>query len=196
MVIRARAVHGASTALGATPEALIRRVAEGDEQAFAELYDVVAAPVLGLVTRVLRDRARSEEVAQEVLLEIWLKAAQFGDRGGSVLAWALTIAHHRAVDRVRYERAAAERDQRAGQLAAPAPFDEVVETAIDRMEHEQVRAALDDLTELQRRSIVLAYYGGYTYREVSEALDKPVGTIKTRMRDGLNRLRESLGVRS
>lgn len=199
MVIRARAVQGADPAddviaTRRTPEMLIRCVARGDEQAFAELYDHVAGPVLGVVTRILRDRAQSEEVTQEVLLELWLKAGQFN--GTSVLAWVMTMAHHRAVDRVRYEHASADREQRAGQLSERRPYDEVVEAALESLERQEVRAALDDLTELQRRSIVLAYYGGYTYREVAEVLHKPAGTVKTRMRDGLIRLRNSLGVRA
>ncbi|MEU7141179.1 ECF RNA polymerase sigma factor SigK [Nocardia sp. NPDC046473] len=201
MVSRARALPGARTPDDVTdpantPELLLRRVGRGDEQAFAALYDIVAGPVLGIVTGVLRDHAQSEEVAQEVLLEIWLKAAQFDEHGRSALAWVLTIAHRRAVDRVRYQHANVERENRAGQLEPRHGFDEVVEATLDKMEHEAVRQALADLTDLQRRSIVLAYYGGRTYREVSEALDKPVGTIKTRMRDGLIRLRESLGDRA
>lgn len=201
MVSRAPALPGARTLddvteSADTPELLLRRVGRGDEQAFAALYDLVAGPVLGIVATVLRDHVQSEEVAQEVLLEIWLAAAQFDEHGRSALAWVLTIAHRRAVDRVRHQHANVERENRAGQLEPRHGFDEVVETTLGKLEHEAVRHALDGLTDLQRRSIVLAYYGGHTYREVSEALDKPVGTIKTRMRDGLLRLRESLGERS
>lgn len=199
MVSRARALPGARTPDDVadpanTPELLLRRVARGDEQAFAALYDIVAGPVLGIVTGVLRDHARSEEVAQEVLLEIWVEAAQFDEQCRSALAWVLTLAHRRAVDQVRYQHANVERENRAGQWEPRHGFDE--EATLDKMEHEAVRPALADLSDLQRRSIVLAYYGGRTYREVSETLDKPVGTIKTRMRDGLIRLRESLGDRS
>lgn len=201
MVSRALAAPGArtlddTTEQANTPELLLRRVAGGDEQAFAALYDLVAGPVLGIVTAILHDHAQSEAVAQEVLLEIWREAAQFEERGRSALAWVLTIAHRRAVDRVRYMYATAERLNRAGQLEPPHGFDEVMETALTKLEHDAVRQTLDELTDLQRRSIVLAYYGGHTYRELSEALDEPVGTIKTGMRDGLLRLRESVGERS
>ncbi|MBF6170936.1 ECF RNA polymerase sigma factor SigK [Nocardia blacklockiae] len=177
----------------ATLRALIERVAEGDEQAFADLYDLISGPVLGIVTRILRDRARSEEVTQEVLLEIWLKAPKFVRQDGNVMAWAVTMAHRRAIDRVRHEQACSDREDRIEQLDVRRPVDEVVETALARLDEQQVRTALDKLTELQRQSIVLAYYGGYTYREVSQVLGTPVGTIKTRMRDGLIRLREYLG---
>ncbi|MFJ1455471.1 ECF RNA polymerase sigma factor SigK [Nocardia wallacei] len=198
LVIRARGSTGTvSTGEGAgsdaTLQALIERVAVGDEQAFADLYDIVSGPVLGIVTRILRDRSRSEEVMQEVLLEIWLKAPKFCEQQGNVMAWAVTMAHRRAIDRVRHEQACSDREDRIEQLDVRRPVDEVVETALARLDEQQVRTALDKLTELQRQSIVLAYYGGYTYREVSQVLGTPVGTIKTRMRDGLIRLREHLG---
>ncbi|BCK55824.1 ECF RNA polymerase sigma factor SigK [Nocardia wallacei] len=198
MVIRARGSAGTVSAgegagADAPLQALIERVAVGDEQAFADLYDIVSGPVLGIVTRILRDRSRSEEVMQEVLLEIWLKAPKFCEQQGNVMAWAVTMAHRRAIDRVRHEQACSDREGRIEQLDVRRPVDEVVETALARLDEQQVRTALDKLTELQRQSIVLAYYGGYTYREVSQVLGTPVGTIKTRMRDGLIRLREYLG---
>ncbi|WP_280405706.1 sigma-70 family RNA polymerase sigma factor [Nocardia brasiliensis] len=188
MVISARAVPGAVGAQQA-PELLIRQAGRGDEQAFAELYDIVAGPVLGLVTRVIRDHAESETVAREVLLELWQEAPLFDQQNESVLAWALTIAHRRAVDRVR-AAAGAERD---GQPELRWCFDEVVQTTLDRIEDDAVRRSLTELTDSQRRSLILAYYGGYSDREVSAVLDKPVGTIEARMRDGLLRLRESIG---
>ncbi len=201
MVIRTRQTTGGARATDADDAAdldseldlLINRVAVGDEEAFAKLYDFVAGPVLGITTRVLRDHARSEEVAQEVLLEIWLKAPQFCEQGGKVMAWVVTIAHRRAIDRIRHEQASADREGRAGQLDVRRPVDETVEATMARLEEQQVRHALDGLSDLQRQSIVLAYYHGYTYREVSEVLETPIGTVKSRMRDGLLRLRECLG---
>ncbi|RDI55667.1 ECF RNA polymerase sigma factor SigK [Nocardia mexicana] len=198
MVIRARGSSGGVPAgdiidTDATLHSLIERVAAGDEQAFADLYDIVAGPVLGIVARILRDRPRSEEVTQEVLLEIWLKAPKFCEQPGNVMAWAVTMAHRRAIDRVRHEQACSDREDRIEQLDVRRPVDEVVEATLARMETREVQQALDKLTELQRQSIVLAYYGGYTYREVSQVLGTPVGTVKTRMRDGLIRLREYLG---
>src|ERR1019366_761985 len=134
------------------------------------------------------DPAQSEEVAQEVLLEVWRTASRFDPALGSPLAWVTTLAHRRAIDRVR----AAQRELRA---AAPSiAYDEVTETVEARLDHERVRRCLGSLTELQRESVTLAYYGGYTYREVGELLGVAVGTVKTRMRDGLIRLRDCLGV--
>ena len=110
------------------------------------------------------------------------------------MAWVLTIAHRRAVDRVRSVQAASERDAKAALLDQVPAFDEVTETVEAALEREQVRQALASLTDLQREAVRLAYYGGYTHREVAELLDVPLGTVKTRLRDGLIRLRDALGV--
>ncbi|MEU1196523.1 sigma-70 family RNA polymerase sigma factor [Streptomyces sp. NPDC005813] len=173
---------------------LMADVARGDTEAFATLYDVVAGPVLGIVRRVVRDGAQSEEVAQEVLVEVWRTAARYRPERGSVMNWVLTLAHQRAVDRVRSVEAAAAREQRAALLDRTPEFDEVTEQVEARLEHEQVRRCLRTLTELQRQSVTLAYYRGLTYREVAELLSLPLGTVKTRLRDGLIRLRDCLGV--
>ncbi|MFE2724848.1 ECF RNA polymerase sigma factor SigK [Kitasatospora sp. NPDC059327] len=175
---------------------LMARTAFGDQDAFAALYDAVAGQVLGLVRRVLRDPAQSEEVTQEVMLEVWRTAARYRPDRGEVLAWVLTMAHRRAVDRVRAAQAAADRDQRAAAKAYAPVFDEVAEQVEGRLEREQVRRCLRMLTELQRESVTLAYYRGFSYPEVADLLATPLGTIKTRMRDGLIRLRDCLGVAS
>ncbi len=175
-------------------EALVDRVARGDQQAFESLYTAVAGTVLGLVRRLVRDPAQSEEVAQEVLIEVWRSAARFDARQGSAMSWIVTLAHRRAVDRVRSAQAAADREHRAGAGAASVPFDEVSEQVERRLEREQVRRCLEQLTELQRESVTLAYYRGYTYRETAEVLGTALGTVKTRLRDGLIRLRDCLGV--
>ncbi|OXM48123.1 RNA polymerase subunit sigma [Amycolatopsis alba DSM 44262] len=180
---------------GPTAEDLLVRVAKGDERAFDALYDRLAGPILGLVRRILRDAAQSEEVTQEVMVELWRTATRYSPERGSALNWAMTLAHRRAVDRVRSARASSEREVKATFEAARArPFDEVAEAVAARWERSQVRRCLTSLTELQRESVLLAYYQGYTYREVSEVLQTPHGTIKTRLRDGLIRLRDCLGV--
>lgn len=193
MARRLRAVAPAADS-PPTEDELLVSVAKGDQDAFAALYDRLAPSVLGVVRGVVRDPAQSEEVAQEVLVEVWKQASRFDQERGSARTWILTIAHRRAVDRVRSEQAHRNRDQKVGQRDQMRPFDEVAEKVETRLEHKAVREALDSLTELQREAVELAYYRGLTYREVAELLDTPLGTIKTRMRDGMIRMRDSLGV--
>lgn len=173
---------------------VMQQVAHGDKQAFSVLYDAVASMVFGIVLRVVRDRAQSEEVAQEVMIDLWRQAARYRPEAGSVTAWAATIAHRKAVDRVRSAQAAADREQAQAARDHHTAFDEVSEQVETRLESEQVRRCMDGLTELQHQAVTLAYYRGLTYREVAEALRTPLPTIKTRMRDGLIRLRDCMGV--
>ena len=171
---------------------LLARVARGDQAAFAVLYDRAAGRVFGLVLRVVRDPAQAEEVTQEVMLEVWRTASRFDPHRGSATAWLMTLAHRRAVDRVRAGLAAAQREARAA--VAETDYDVVAEEVETRLDAQRVRRCLDSLTDLQRESVTLAYYGGYSYREVAHLLGVAVGTVKTRMRDGLIRLRDCLGV--
>ncbi len=150
--------------------------------------------VFGLVLRVLRDPAQSEEVAQEVMIELWRQAARYRSDAGSVTTWAATIAHRRAVDRVRSAQAATDREHAQAARDHRTPYDDVAEQVETRLDSEQVRRCLGNLTELQRQAVNLAYYQGLTYREVAETLRTPLPTIKTRMRDGLIRLRDCMGV--
>ncbi|MFB7462653.1 ECF RNA polymerase sigma factor SigK [Streptomyces sp. NPDC056224] len=173
---------------------VMQRVAHGDKEAFSTLYDALAPLVFGIVIKVVRDRAQSEEVAQEVMIDLWRQAGRYRADSGSVNTWAATIAHRRAVDRVRSAQASADRDRAQAAREHRTAFDEVAEQVETRLESEQVRRCLRGLTELQHQAVTLAYYQGLTYREVAEALRTPIPTIKTRMRDGLIRLRDCMGV--
>lgn len=177
-----------------TDDDLLVVIARGDEAAFAELYDRMAGLVHGVIRKVVRDPAQSEEVTQEVLVEVWRTASRFRADRGSARTWVLTMAHRRAIDRVRSEQASRDRTERVGRRDRDRAFDQVAEQVHTDFEHQQVRSALDQLTDLQRQAVELAFYGGYTYREVAELLDTPLGTVKTRLRDGLIRLRDAMGV--
>jgi RNA polymerase sigma-70 factor, ECF subfamily len=182
------------TAHPVTLEQLLRRSATGDETAFAELYDTVSARLFGLVRRVVRDPAQSEEVTQEVFLEIWRHSARFDPSKGGALSWMLTIAHRKAVDRVRSAEAARHRDEGYGSSNQDVTHDSTSEAVVERLDAERVRRALETLTAAQRQALELAYLSGYTHTEVATMLDLPLGTAKTRIRDGLIRLRDTLGV--
>ncbi len=174
------------------PDGLLAHVARGDQGAFEAVYDRFAGPVYGLILKVVRDPAQSEEVAQEVMLEVWRTAARFDASKGTAATWILTIAHRRAIDRVRSVTASAQREQRIA--AAAVGLDEVADSVQATLDRERVRRCLDGLTELQHESITLAYYGGYSHRQVAGLLGVALGTIKTRIRDGLIRMRDCMGV--
>jgi RNA polymerase sigma-70 factor (ECF subfamily) len=175
-------------------EELLTAVARGDSNAYEDLYKRVSAPVYGMVVRVLRDRAQSQEVAQEALLQVWREATRYDEKQGSALAWVMTIAHRRAVDRVRSEESAVRRNGRMAMREVEVAFDSVAEDVEQQLDREAVLGCLAALTELQREAVNLAYYGGHTYLQVAEQLAVPLGTVKTRIRDGLIRLRDCLGV--
>lgn len=176
----------------ATSEVLLLAVAGGDTSAFAVLYDRVTPQVLGVALRVLRDRTLAEEVCQEVMVEVWRKADRFDPTRGTASGWIATLGHRRAVDRVRSEQAARDRDDRVARRDQPAAFDHVADEIEVRLDHWQVRRALGELSERQREAIELAYFGGHTYRDVAAVLGIPEGTAKSRLRDGLLQLRQAL----
>ena len=176
-------------------DALLRQVARQDADAFAAFYDATRARVFGLITRVLRDRGYSEETTQEVYLQVWRSAETYDPTAGSALAWLMTLAHRRAVDRVRSEQAAGKRESRYGAMSVDTPLDVVSDSVLVSDERRRVTSCLDDLTDLQRECIQLAYYEGLTYVQVSERLSANLATVKSRMRDGLRGLRNCLGLR-
>jgi len=172
---------------------LLLRTARGDDQAFAALYDALGGAVLGLARRLVRNPSRAEEITQEVFLQVWRTAARFDPDRGRAKTWVLVLAHRRAVDAIRHDQAASDREDAYDWVGGP-DHDVVSEEAIVNLEHQQVRRCMDGLTDLQRESVTLAFYGGYSYPEVAELLDANLATVKTRMRDGLIRLRDCMGV--
>ena len=173
---------------------LLDRSARGQDGAFAELYDLTASRIYGVVLKVLRSPDQALEVTQEVYVEIWRQASRFSAERGSVLAWMSTIAHRRAVDRVRSATSETRRDGVWGRLDAETPHDEVWDSLEHQLDADRVRKGMESLTAVQREAVTLAYFGGYTHREVASLLKLPLGTVKTRIRDGLIGLRDALGV--
>ena len=173
--------------------AFLSRAGRGDQSAFAELYDSLAPLLHGIVLKVLRDPAQSEEVTQEAFVELWRLAPRYDASRGSVRSWATTLAHRRAIDRVRSEQSSRNRTEREAQNR-PIQSGDVAEQVVANIDGTRVRKALERLTEIQRQAVELAYFGGHSYREVAVLLGVAEGTIKTRIRDGMIRLRDELGV--
>src|SRR5260370_18197887 len=174
--------------------ALLTLVARGDPRAFELVDGELPGTVYGVVRQVLRDPAQSEEVAQEVLLEIWRMASRCDPARGTPAAWALTIAHRRAVDRVRSAAACSLREQKAAPETT-ADDDDVAEVVAASLDHQRVRRCLDGLTDLQRESIKLAYYGGYTHPQEGHLLGGAPGTENPKNKDGLQRVPAYLAVK-
>ncbi len=185
-----------STDKPATKETLLAQIAGGDQAAFGALYDEISPRVFGLIRRLLVDPAQSEEVTQEVFLEIWQNASRYEPSKGGASTWILTMAHRRAVDRIRSSQSGRDRDVRIGIRDYVSDYDNVADTVETTIEHERVKEAMSQLTELQRQAVTLAYYGGFSHSEVAAMLSVPIGTVKTRLRDGMIRLRDELGVAS
>ncbi len=175
---------------------LLARSARGQEDAFAELYDHTASRVHGIALRVLRNPDHAAEVTQEIFVEVWRTSARYDPAKGSVLAWICTMAHRRAVDRVRSVQSSHQREENWSVQRQEREVDQVWDGVQQHLEEQQVRAGLASLTDIQREALALAYYGGYTHTEVAGLLQLPLGTVKTRIRDGLIRLRDALGVGS
>jgi RNA polymerase sigma-70 factor, ECF subfamily len=173
---------------------LLRACSLGEEAAFAKLYDATAARLFGLILRTVRDRAQAEEVTQDAYLDIWRNSARYDPERGSAMSWMMTIGHRKAVDRVRSAEATRLRDTAYEAADQSVPFDQTVEEAHRNLDAARVHRALATLTETQRSALELAYFGGYTHSEVAVMLNLPLGTAKTRIRDALIRLRDTLGL--
>ncbi len=197
------APSGAFPSTGAPPPAsrdelpgLLQRCSRGDEDAFARLYDATSARAYGLALRVVRNPAQAEEVVQEAYLDAWRSSSRFDPARGSAMGWLLTIVHRKSVDRVRSAEASSHRDATYERETRPMDHDQTAESAQTSLEGQRVRGAVATLTPVQREAVELAFFGGYTHTEVANLLDVPVGTAKTRIRDGLIRLRDAMGVAS
>ncbi|MET3174562.1 UNVERIFIED_ORG: RNA polymerase sigma-70 factor (ECF subfamily) [Arthrobacter sp. UYCu721] len=173
---------------------LLARIAGGDQAAFADFYQLTSRRVFGMARRVLIDPELSEDTTQEVFLQVWQNAAKFNPEAGSPLSWLMTISHRRAVDKVRSSQSATDREAKYGASSQDVDHDSVSAEVDSRLEAEAVVRCLETLTDTQQESVRLAYYGGLTYREVAEKLNAAVPTIKSRIRDGLIRLKTCLGV--
>lgn len=183
-----------ATPLGAprTDDELMHLVAEGNRDAFAALYDRISGRVLGLIQRVLVDPAQSEEVAQDVFLEVWQQASRFDAARGKAVSWILTVAHRRAIDRVRSSQTSRDRDYAVGIRDYEPSVDDVAESVEVRMEHRRVVAAMSRLSQAHREVLELTYFHGLTNTEAARAAGIPLGTMKTRLRDSLIALRTHL----
>jgi RNA polymerase sigma-70 factor (ECF subfamily) len=173
---------------------LMARSARGQEDAFGELYDLTSSRIYGTVLRVLRSPDHAAEVTQEVFVEVWRQSARYAPARGSVLGWMTTMAHRRAVDRVRSVTSEVARDERYAVIGADREVDHVWEGVEQKLDVERVRKGMASLTAIQREALTLAYFGGYTQTQVATLLKLPLGTVKTRVRDGLIGLRDALGV--
>lgn len=167
---------------------LLTLSAMGDEGAFDELYGATAPRIYGLVLRILNQRALAEEVTQDVFAYVWNEAHRYDRTRGSAIGWILTIAHRRAVDRVRSVSSAHARDHVWACKSMTPPFDSTSESAHASLEATRVHIALRSLTSKQRTAVQLAYFDGFTHSEVATHLGIPHGTAKTRIRDGLRSL--------
>ena len=175
-----------------TLESLMLLTQQGDAAAFARLYDHIAPNVLGLSLQILHDQAQAEEVTQEVFIEVWQHAADFDPAKGSAKAWILRRARLRAIDRVRSAIATMKRDDREAFLVASINKESVEDEALRNVQRHAVRTALEIIGEPHKTAILMAYFGDMTHAELAEATGVPLGTAKTRVRDGLRKLEKIL----
>lgn len=172
---------------------LLRESAQGDREAFTAFYELTSKRVYGFVRRIIVDAELAQDITQDIYVMVWLEARKYDPGAGSAMAWLMTIAHRRAVDRVRREQAGTNREVRWGIKNQDIEYDVVAGTVTDRMEEQDVARCLRSLSRLQREAITLAYYDCLTYREVAARLSCPLPTVKSRIRDGLKQLRTCMG---
>jgi RNA polymerase sigma-70 factor, ECF subfamily len=170
---------------------LLRRISKGDEEAFNELYERYARAAYGLASRICGDKDLAEDVVQEAFLSIWRRPASYRPEKGSVAAYVLGAVHHKSVDAVRHEEAVRRREHAAGG-SDEASGDDIAEEGWLLVMRDQIRSAVDKLSDVQRQALELAYFDGLTYSEVAQRLEIPLGTAKTRLRDGMIKLRNVL----
>lgn len=176
---------------GASDAALVVAIARWNEAALAEAYRRHGGAVQSLGRRLLRSDTHAEDITQEVFVKLWEQPERFDPARGSLRSFLLSIAHNRAVDHLRSATARSSREERSAADVATAGYD-IERHAWDLHVSDQVRRALVELTDEQRRAIELAYFGGHTYREVATMLGAPEGTVKSRIRSGLTSLRRAL----
>jgi RNA polymerase sigma-70 factor (ECF subfamily) len=171
----------------------VARVTEGDGAALETLYARYGRACYGLARRVLTDERLAQDVVQEVFLTVWRDAHRFDAGRGGFSSWLLSMTHHKAVDAVRREENHRKR-RTAEELLEDRPDDnaQVDDEVWSRIRRDRVRAAMHTLPEAQREALVLAYFGGYTQREIAGLTDTPLGTVKTRMLVGMKRLKDGL----
>ncbi len=168
---------------------LLRRIRDGDRRALRTLVDEIGPAALALARRVTNNPDLAEEAVQEAFLEVWRRSARFDSRRGNARTWVLAVVHHKAVDAVRRERAATRWDE---EVPLPAEADDPEGRSVMSDRRDRVLKAIAELSPVQREAIMLAYFGGLTYRQVAEHLEIPEGTAKSRLRDGLLTLRGAL----
>ena len=177
------------------PDRLLESVRAGDKAAFAELYDAIAPQVLGLATHILRDQAQAEEVTQEVFVEVWQKAHTFEPARGSAKTWVLRLAKSRSIDRLRSWRSAQARDTEDFNSQLITWVAAAEDEAGQRLESQELQELIDSIGEPHRSALMLAYFGEYTHQEIADATGVALGTAKTRVRDGLNKLRKAVSLK-
>lgn len=194
MTITLTADEDSAAQLRTSTDGLLSRVAEGDHQAFRELYELLAPRVHGLIRRTLVDDGQSQEVTQDVFLEVWRSASRFDASRGSAVSWIMMTAHGRAVDRVRSSQTSRDRDRRIGLRDREVHFDPVSEAGEVSIESARVTAAMGRLTAIQRDALTMTYFDGLSGPELAARLQIPASTLKSRLRDALIRLRDELGI--